>query len=154
MVCATDNACRIAQPNPYRTVVSGACDGTLFGGDLVLASTAGYWTAWSQGGQVRLAHFSTGASDDNITTAARSAHPHLVSYGTGRMLLAWESGSSMAAQVYDAGSGKAVGGQFMVTVKDHSYQAFKAYPDGSAAYPAAGSTTRSMRIARVMPLSG
>jgi hypothetical protein len=26
MVCATDNSCRIAQPNPYRTVVSADCD--------------------------------------------------------------------------------------------------------------------------------
>jgi len=70
------------------------------------------------------------------------------------MLLAWESGSSMAAQVYDAGTGKAVGSQFTVGAKDHSFQAFKAYADGSAAYPAAGSTGTSIRIARVAPLSG
>jgi hypothetical protein len=31
MVCATDNSCRMAQPNPYRTIVSATCDGTLFG---------------------------------------------------------------------------------------------------------------------------
>jgi hypothetical protein len=153
MVCATDNACRIAQPNPYRTVAAGACDGTLFGGDLVLASKPGYWTAWSQGGQVRLEHFTTGASDTTITTAARSSHPHLVSYGASRMLLTWESGSSMAAQVYDAGTGAAVGSQFAIGVRDHSYQAFKPYADGSTAYPAAGATNTSIRIARVMPLA-
>jgi hypothetical protein len=152
MVCATDNNCRIAQPNPYRTVASGTCDGTLFGGDLVLASTAGYWTAWSQGGQVRLEHFKTGAADNTIRTSARSSHPHLVGYGTGRMLLAWESGSAIAAQVFDAGTGKAVGSQFTIGVRDHSYQAFKAYGDGSVAYPAAGSGTTSIRVARVMPL--
>ncbi len=153
MVCATDNACRIAQPNPYRTVASGSCDGTLFGGDLVLASTSGYWTAWSQGGQVRLDRFTTGSADTTISTSARSSHPHLVSYGSGRMLLAWESGSSIAAQVYDAGSGRTVGSQFAVNVRDHNYQAFKSYADGSVAYPAAGSTNTSIRIARVMPLS-
>ncbi|MCW6005222.1 cellulose-binding domain-containing protein [Micromonospora sp. CPCC 205371] len=153
MVCATDNACRIAQPNPYRTVASGTCDGTLFGGDLVLASKPGYWTAWSQGGQVRLEHFTTGASDTTITTAARSSHPHLVSYGAGRMLLTWESGSAMAAQVYDASTGATVGSQFTIGVRDHSYQAFKPYADGSAAYPAAGATNTSVRIARVMPLA-
>jgi hypothetical protein len=153
MVCATDNACRIAQPNPYRTVAAGACDGTLFGGDLVLASKPGYWTAWSQGGQVRLEHFTTGASDTTITTAARSSHPHLVGYGASRMLLTWESGSSMAAQVYDASSGTTVGSQFTINVRDHSYQAFKPYADGSTAYPAAGTTTTSIRIARVMPLA-
>ncbi|MGN9911165.1 hypothetical protein ACTMTJ_26780 [Phytohabitans sp. LJ34] len=151
-VCATDNACRIARPAPYRTVASGTCDGTLFGGDLVLAKTRGYWIAWSQGGRVRLAHFTTGAADATVNTSARSGHPHLVGYGTGRMLLAWGSGSAMAAQVYDAGSGKAVGGQFTVNVRDHNYQAFKPYADGSAAYPAAGGGT-SIRVARVLPMS-
>ncbi|NNJ59975.1 MAG: hypothetical protein HKP61_03275 [Dactylosporangium sp.] len=153
MVCATDNGCRIAQPDPYRTVAAGTCDGTLFGGDLVLASTPGYWTAWSQGGRARLEHFKNGPSDTTITTAAKSSHPHLVGYGAGRMLLTWASGSAMAGLVYDAGSGKAVGSQFAITVKDHNYQAFKAYPDGSAAYPAAGSGNTSIRIARVMPLN-
>jgi hypothetical protein len=153
MVCATDNNCRIARPNPYRTVAAGACDGTLFGGDLVLASTQGYWTAWSQGGQVRLEHFTTGPSDSTIRTAAKSSHPHLVGYGAGQMLLAWESGAAMAAQAYDAGSGKPVGSQFTISVKDHSYQAFKPYPDGSVAYPAAGGANTSIRIARVLPLT-
>ncbi len=154
MVCATDNSCRIAQPNPYRTVAAGTCDGTLFGGDLVLASTKGYWAAWSQGGKARLEHFTTGASDKTVSTAAKTSHPHLVSYGANRMLLAWASGSALAAQVYDAGSGASVGSQFTIAVKDHSYQAFKAYPDGSVAYPAAGSNDTSIRIARVLPLGG
>jgi hypothetical protein len=78
MVCATDNACRIARPNPYRTVAPGACDGTLFGGDLVLAKTKGYWTAWSQGGKVRLEHFTTGRSDTTVRTSASSSHPHTI----------------------------------------------------------------------------
>jgi hypothetical protein len=152
MVCATDNNCRIAQPDPYRSVAAGTCDGTLFGGDLVLAKGKGYWTAWSQGGKARLAHFTTGASDKTVTTSASTSHPHLVSYGAGRMLLAWQSGSSMAAQVYDASSGKAVGGKLTINVKDHNYQAFKAYPDGSVAYPAAGSNNTSIRVARVLPM--
>jgi hypothetical protein len=153
MVCATDNSCRIAQPHPYRTVASGTCDGTLFGGDLVLAKAAGYWTAWSQGGQARLEHFSTGASDSTVSTAAKTSHPHLVGYGSGLMLLGWGSGSSMAAQVYDSGTGKTVGAQFTVGVKDHNYLAFKAYPDGSAAYPAAGASSTAIRIARVLPMT-
>ncbi|GIG07342.1 hypothetical protein [Catellatospora coxensis] len=152
MVCATDNACRIAQPDPYRTVAAGTCDGSLFGGDLVLAPSRGYWTAWSQGGGVRLERFTTGKSNLTIKTAARSSHPHLVSYGTGRMLLAWASGSAIAAQVYDAATGKTVGAKFTANVRDHDYQAFKAYSDGSAAYPAAGGG-KSIRIARVLPLA-
>jgi len=152
-VCATDNACRIARSPGYRTVAAGACDGTLFGGDIVLARSRGYWTAWSQGGRVRLEHFVSAASDRTITTAARSSHAHLVSYGTGRMLLAWATGSSMAAQVYDAGTGRAVGARLTLAVRDHNYQAFRAYPDGSVAYPAAGAGNTSIRIARVMPLA-
>jgi hypothetical protein len=153
MVCATDNDCRIAQPNPYRTVAAGACDGTLFGGDLVLANKKGYWTAWSQGGTARLSHFTTGAADTTIKTTVRTAHPHLVSYGSGRMLLAWQSGSTMHARVFNSGTGKPVGSAFTIKVKDHDYQAFKAYTDGSAAYPAAGSTATSIKIARVLPRS-
>ena len=153
MVCATDNGCRIARPSPYRTVAAGTCDGTLFGGDLVLARTRGYWTAWSQGGKVRLDHFTTGATDKTVRTAAASSHPHLVTLGTGRMLLAWASGSGLAAQVYDSGTGKVAGARFTIGVQDHNYQALKAYPDGSAAYPAAGRTSTSIRVARVLPLA-
>jgi hypothetical protein len=151
MVCATDNNCRIAQPNPYRTVVAGTCDGTLFGGDLVLAKTSGYWTAWSQGGKAKLEHFTTGASDNTIQTSAATSHPHLVAYGD-NMLLSWESGSSTQAQVYDATSGAAIGDQFTIAVRDHAYQAAKPYPDTSAAYPAAGASSTSIKIARVLPL--
>jgi hypothetical protein len=151
MVCATDNNCRIAQPNPYRTVASGACDGTLFGGDLVLSTNPGYWTAWSQGGNIRLEHFTTGASDQTITNAGASQHPHLVTYSSTRMLLTWASGTSMAAQVRDAGNGATIGSQFTVGVADHNYMAWKAYADGSVAYPASGANNTSARIARVMP---
>lgn len=151
MVCATDNNCRIAQPHPYRTIASGACDGTLFGGDLVLAGTDGYWTAWSQGGTIRLEHFTTGASDQTVDNAGSSSHPHLVSYGASHMLLAWESGSGMTAQIRDAGTAAAIGTEFTIGVEDHDYMAFKAYSDGSVAYPASGADSQSAKIARVMP---
>jgi hypothetical protein len=153
MTCATDNGCRIAQPNPYRTVAAGKCDGTLFGGDLVRAKTSGFWTAWSQGGTARLSRFTTGAANKTIITGAKTAHPHLVTYGSKSMLLAWQSGSGMRARVFDSGTGKALGSVLKIAVKDHDYQAFKAYPDGSAAYPAAGATNTSIKIARVLPLA-
>lgn len=152
MVCATDNNCRIAQPSPYRTVAQGTCDGSLFGGDLVLSTTPGYWVAWSQGDQIRLEHFSgDDPSDLTITNAGASRHPHLVSYGQNHMLLAWGSGSGMTAQVRDAGSGDTVGAEFGIEVNDHDFQAFKAYADGSVAYPASGSSNTAVKIARVMP---
>jgi hypothetical protein len=67
------------------------------------------------------------------------------------MLLSWGSGTSMAAQVRDMATGSAVGSQFTIAVRDHAFQAFKPFPDGSAAYPAAGDNTTSVKIARVMP---
>jgi len=151
MVCATDNECRIAQP-AYETVAAGTCDGTLFGGDLV-ASGGGYWTAWSQGGAVRLEHFDDGPSDSTVDTGVDSAHPHLVNYGDDHMLLAWESGSSIKARVYTSGGGDAVGDAFGIDVPDHNYQAFKAFEDGSVAYAASGGDG-AIQIARVMPISG
>ncbi|MGC4086779.1 MAG: hypothetical protein QM756_02560 [Polyangiaceae bacterium] len=156
MVCATDNSCRIATPNPYRTVAAGTCDGTLFGGDIVLSSTPGYWTAWSQGGTIRLQHFTMTTSattpDTSVANAGSSQHPHLIGYGTGRMLVAWGSGTSMTAQVRSNGAAaETIGSTFTIAVNDHSYQAFKAYSDGSVAYAAAGANNTSIKIARVMP---
>lgn len=152
MVCATDNNCRIARPNPYRTVVSANCDGTFFGGDLVLSSAGGYWTAWSQGGTIQLQHFTESGSDTAISNAGSSAHPHLVSYGAGRMLLSWGSGTGITAQVRDSGAtGSSIGTEFTIGVNDHNFQAFKSYADGSVAYPASGGSNTSVKIARVMP---
>jgi len=154
MVCATDNTCRIAQPNPYRTIVSATCDGTLFGGDVVNASTTGYWTAWSYQASIKLEHFTTGASDKTITTAGTSQNPHLVSLGANRMLLTWKSGTSLAAQVYDSGTGDTVGAQFTIAVPDHPWQSWKPYPDGSVAIASVGSSSTTVQIARIMPCSG
>jgi hypothetical protein len=152
MVCATDNACRIARPNPYRTIAEGECNGTLFGGDVVLSSHPGYWTAWSQDGTIRLQHFTDEGPDTSVDDAGPSSHPRLVAYGPGRMLLSYAADDVIAAQVRDAGeTGAAIGSEFTLDVQDHDYVAFKAYPDGSAAYPAAGADDQSIEIARVMP---
>jgi hypothetical protein len=148
---ATDNNCRIAIPSTATTIASGTCDGTLFNGDIVKSTTAGYWNAWSQGGTIRLEHFTTGASDKTVT-AGSSAHPHLVSYGANNMLLAWQSGTGVAAQVRTAdANATTVGSQFNIAVSDHDYGAWKAYADGSVAYAASGSNSTSIKVARVMP---
>ncbi|WP_239375944.1 hypothetical protein [Frankia sp. Cj5] len=119
----------------------------------MLAGTRGYWTAWSNGNQARLEHFSTGASDQTVLTAAKTEHSHLVAYGSARMFLTWQSGSSIAAQVYDSTTGKAVGAQFTIAVPYHTYVEAKAYTDGSVAFPLAGTSGTSIRIVRVMPLN-
>jgi hypothetical protein len=152
-VCATDNDCRIAQPNPYRPIAAGTCDGTLFGGDVVNAGTDGYWTAWSQGGSIRLEHFTTGASDKTVTTAGNTKYPHLVAFGSNHMLLTWGSGSGLAAQIYDTTSGEPVGEQFSIAVPDHPWQSFKSFPDGSVAWASVASASSTVQIARVMPCS-
>ena len=152
-VCATDNNCRIARSPNYQTITTATCDNTLFGGDVVNASDTGYWVAWSYQASVKLEHFTTGASDKTVTTVGTSQNPHLVSYGPSRMLLTWKSGSSLAAQVYDAGSGAPVGSQFSIGVPDHPWQSFKAFPDGSVAWASVGSASSTIQVARVMPCS-
>jgi hypothetical protein len=150
-VCATDNACRMALSPGYKTIVSATCDGTLFGGDVVNATVAGYWMAWSYQGQVKLEHFTTGASDQTVTTAGDSQNPHLVAYGAKNMLLTWKSGAALAAQIYDAGSGTPVGEQFSVPVSDHPWQSWKSFPDGSVAWASTAAASSTVRVARVMP---
>ena len=152
-VCATDNNCRIARSPNYQTIVGATCDGTLFGGDVVNASSTGYWTAWSYQGAIKLEHFTTAASDKTVTTAGTSQNPHLVSYGASRMLLTWKSGSSMVAQVYDSSTGATVGSQFTIAIPDHPWQSWKPFPDGSVAYAAVGSASSTIQIARLMPCS-
>ena len=154
MACATDNNCRIAQPNPYRTIVTATCDGTLFSGDIVNAGTTGYWIAWSYQGSIKLEHFTTGASDQTVTTAGTTQNPHLVSYGTGRMLLTWASGTSMAAQVYDSSTGATVGAQFTIAAPSNQWTSWKPYPDGSVGYASVASASSTVQIARVLPCSG
>ncbi len=152
MTCATDNECRIAQPNPYRTVAASRCDGTLFGGDTVLAK-AGYWTAWSQGNATKVSRFTTGKANKTVSPGAATQHPHLVKYGKNRMLLSWGSGANTKAKILNRSTGATIGSTLTLKVKDHNYTAFKEYKDGSVAYPAAGSSTSHIKIARVLPMS-
>jgi hypothetical protein len=151
-VCATDNNCRLARPPAYITIARATCDGHFFGGDVVLAKGSGYWTSFSSGESIHLAHFATAAADQDLTDVGRSDHSHLVSYGADHMIVAYGSGTSLSAQVRDAQSGAGVG-SFTIGVPEHPFQAFKAYPDGSVAFPARGADNRSARVARVMPCS-
>jgi hypothetical protein len=75
----------------------------------------------------------------------------LVAYGPGNMLLAYGASGTMTAQVRSQSDGATVGSSFTMPVKDHVFQAFKGYSDGSVAYPAAGANATSVKIARVLP---
>jgi hypothetical protein len=98
--------------------------------------------------------------------------PHLAAYGGAQMLAAWEestatgdlsqnaAGRQMWIQILDATTGMppagattASAGPLKLTpnVLGSRYQDFRAYPDGSAAYPAPGSSTTKIKILRVLP---
>ena len=153
MTCATDaNNCAIKRPDTNTVLFQATCSGQFFNGDLINATGGGFWSAWSDTNAIRLNQFSAGnVKGASVADAGASQHPHLVTYGPGKMLLSFASGQGMAAQVRDQTTGATIGSQFTIAVRDHAFQAFKPYPDGSAAYPAAGDTTTSVKIARVMP---
>jgi hypothetical protein len=158
MTCATDaNNCAIERPdqnpfNPNGVLFQATCSGQFFNGDLINATGGGYWSAWSDTNAIRLNQFSfNNSKGPSISNAGASQHPHLVAYGSNDMLLSWGSGSGMAAQVRSMTDGSTVGSQLNISVNEHPYLAFKPYPDGSAAYPAAGNDNMSINVARVMP---
>jgi hypothetical protein len=113
----------------------------------------------------------TGNPDTDITLASDSAlndrAPHLASYGSSHLLAAWETSTAtgdiafadtsrkLYVQVLNASNGSTVSSPILVSgVQGNRYQDFRAFPDGSVAYPAPGSTSASntkIQIVRVMP---
>lgn len=149
MLCATDGPPRVARPAPPRTVLSASSAATLTVGDLVLAPDGGYWASISDQGTTRLVHVVDTTPDLDVPAAPADAS-HLVSLGPD-LLLAWASDSGMSAQLHDARTGATKTDVFAIDVPDHRYQAFEAFPDGSAAFAARGPTATSVQVARVFP---
>jgi hypothetical protein len=102
-----------------------------------------------------------------VSDGANDRAPHLAPYGSGQVLAAWESSTTtgdfpqndskrqMFVQVLDAATGAAPAGSsgpVMVTpnVLGSRYQDFRAFPDGSVAYPAPGSSATKIKILRVL----
>jgi hypothetical protein len=107
-----------------------------------------------------------------VSDAENDRAPHLAAYGSGQLLAAWEeatatgdlsqnaAGRQMYIQTLDsttgaapAGSSTDSAGPLMLSpnVLGSRYQDFRAYPDGSVAYPAPGSTNTKIKILRVLP---
>ncbi len=177
-VCQTDNNNRIAIAPNYSTVYPVDLSYSSLG-NVVLATGGGYWATVSniRTGQpagmdgladVHLLHFTTGMADKDITLASDSGlndrAPHLASYGTNRLLSAWETSTAIGVlaandknrklyvQALNAGTGAAEGAPFNVAgVVGNRYQDFRTFPDGSVAYPAPGSTATKVKILRVLP---
>jgi hypothetical protein len=147
-------------------------------GDVVPAAAGSYWAALSdrRAGQpasaagladVHLVHFGQGAADRNLILASdpglNDRGPHLASYGARRMLAAWETSSRagelvagdgsrrLFVQTLDRTTGAAEGAPLQVGVVGNPYQELVAFPDGSVAYAARGSTSARVKILRVLP---
>jgi hypothetical protein len=112
------------------------------------------------------------APDKNIklvSDAENDRAPHLAPYGASSMIAAWEESTAtgdlaqndpdrkMYIEVIDrttgaapAGASSASAGPLQVAVLGSRYQDFRAYPDGSVAYPAPGSSATTINILRVL----
>ncbi|MGD0679628.1 MAG: hypothetical protein ABSC94_29935 [Polyangiaceae bacterium] len=113
------------------------------------------------------------APDENIklvSDAANDRAPHLALYGSSSMVAAWEESNAtgdllqsdpdrkMYLEVLDrtsgappSGSTTTSAGPLQVAVLGSRYQDFRAYPDGSVAYPAPGNGSTQINILRVLP---
>ena len=179
-VCQTDNDNRIAIAPNYTTIYPVDLSYSSLGNVVVSngASGGAYWATVSniRAGQpagmdgladVHLLHFTTGMADKDITLASDSGlndrAPHLSTFGAGRLLAAWESSPSVGllmpndknrklyVQALDATTGAAEGPPFNVAgVVGNRYQDFRAFPDGSVAYPAPGSSPTKLQILRIL----
>jgi hypothetical protein len=153
------------------------------GGYWVVASDirAGQPTGANGLADVHLLHVPSAATptpDHDLVLASDGQNdraPHLAAYGNGQFLAAWESSTTtgdfpqsdskrqMFVQVVDGTTGGAPAastttsaGPLKVTpnVLGSRYQDFRAYPDGSVAYPAPGSGATKLKILRVLGCSG
>jgi hypothetical protein len=177
-VCKTDNNNRVALAPNYATIRPLDLPASNLG-DLVLASGGGYWLstsdAESSGGanaDVLLLRFSlmgnTVTLEQELPVAAQAGlnerAPHLAAYGSNGLLVAWETSTvsgdlrredrmrKLHVQVRDRTSGAAIGEPHAIDgVLGNRYQAFRAYPDGSVAFPAPGSSNQRIKILRILP---
>jgi hypothetical protein len=161
-------------------------------GTVMLATGGGYWIFASdiRAGQpanangladihlLRVASTAAPTPTLNLTTVSDGLNdraPHLVQYGAGKMVAAWETstatgdfaqnaaGRQMWLQVLDSATGMAPAASTVTTagplnvtpnVLGSRYQDFRAFPDGSVAYPAPGSTGTKIKVLRVLPCGG
>lgn len=176
-VCKTDNQNRIAIA-PRMTTIDPVDLAYSNLSDHVKATDGGYWVLSSdaQSGeptladgfaQVHLLHFTNGLADQDLVIAGgdgvNARAPHLASYGRSHLVATWETSAQrgdlrpntsdrrMFLQILSASTGQPVSEPREVPVRGNRYQAFRGYPDGSAAYPAPGASATQVKILRVLP---
>ncbi|EPX62255.1 hypothetical protein D187_008442 [Cystobacter fuscus DSM 2262] len=179
-ICKTDNNNRIAFAPTYKTIqpVDLAYSNL---GNMVTATGGGYWLTTSniRSGQtpnangladVHLLHFVDGAPDKDLVLASdaglNNRAPHLAAYGQSQLLAAWETSTrtgdlvrsdtsrKLYVQALDRATGAANGPALQVDVKGNRYQDFVAFPDGSVAFAAPGSSATRIKILRILPCAG
>jgi len=116
-----------------------------------------------------------------VSDAENDRAPHLAAYGSSQVVEAWEESTStpdpnsggdldqndpnrqMYVQILDRTTGAAPAGSTTTSagplklspnVLGSRYQDFRAYPDGSVAYPAPGSSSTSIKILRILGCDG
>ena len=99
-------------------------------------------------------------------TGLNERAPHLAAYGSDRLLAAWETttkvgdiarqdaGRKLQVQTRSRATGEAEGEAFAVDVLGNRYQELIAFPDGSVAFPAPGSSGTKIKILRILPCAG
>ena len=153
MICRSDGFPQVGlNVNASRLVLAiSATDSSV--SNLVVTGTSTYWALVSNMGTLHLLKFGANGGTSADIGLGSGNEPHLVKYGA-HLFGAWAtSGSTMVGQVFDANTGAAIGEQLPIAVPSNQFQDFRDYPDGSAAYPAPGSSATKIKIARVMPCS-
>jgi hypothetical protein len=175
-VCKTDNNNRIALAPSYKTILPVDLAASNLG-DLALAD-AGYWLAFSDAeaakdgnADVSLVRFTvTGANvkvEQQVSVANQAGvnerAPHLAAYGSDGLLVAWETSDAkddlrrtdktrkLHIQARTKATGEARGQALMLDVLGNRYQSFRAFPDGSVAFVAPGSSAQRIKVARILP---
>jgi hypothetical protein len=143
-------------------------------GNLVSGTQGGYWVSVSKTrpntsglADVHLLHFTAGAPDQDLVISndamQNNRSNHLAKYGSARLLAAWETASApndfnprtpgrkFYLQTHSAATGAPEGGPLPVDLNGNRYFEFRDFPDGSVAYPSAGSTATKIKILRVLP---
>jgi len=172
-VALAPNATAILPVDNVNSNVGNVVLGSNGGYWLTLSDLRSGQTADTEGlDDVHLIHFTTGAPDIDRTIASTSGAndraPHLAQYGN-NLLAIWEEGTAkgdfafkstartMYLQVLDRSTGDAISTPVTVVptgtnaIFGNRYQEFRSYPDGSVAYPSAGSASTKVKILRAMP---
>jgi hypothetical protein len=156
MICRSDSFPHPGLNVNARNLVSAISPTMSAVSNLVVSSMpSNYWALVNDTGTLHLFRFTSAGGAGADVMLGSGDKPHLVKYGS-HLFGAWKpaSGNNMVGQVFDAGTGAAIGSQITIDVPSNQFEDFRDYSDGSAAYPAPGSASTKIKIVRVLPCTG